>query len=360
MENAAPPGTLTLSHDLRWSLTTDPADPAVWTLAQYRANAPDPEGSIELTAEDLPHVRTWLRGVLRAAEWPSDREFAGAGILQMIPRPRPELYLERLSAGRGRFGPGYSLSRDASDRPGVYQRLCLYEPDIRLIVNWLSAWSETLHGEDSQNWLVEERPPRTPDERAAEEDQDGIDGPLAEIEDGATDLRAELAAEITLEKEGLSPNWEEIIGDVPAVVVDPEDAHTTSKTLFQTRDRYLEIHQAVFAGPFTLVLRLVGLRREPDYRQLSTELLTLWSSLHLMLPTIWQLKHSGVRVYEHSLAYADSLLNAIASLQALLVETAAAGGPANGRDVLLTNYKAAYADLEVWAEMTRAHARSLM
>ncbi|MGK2936128.1 MAG: hypothetical protein ACSLFE_12925 [Gemmatimonadaceae bacterium] len=152
-----------------WSLTVDPADPESLRLAQYRSNAPDPEGSIELTAEDVPEIRTWLRGVLRAAEWPSEREFAGAGILQMIPRPRPELYLERLAPGRGRFGPVSQFPDDAG-QPGIYQRLCLYEPDIRLIVNWMSAWSEKMHGADSQNWLVEERPPRTAEERAAEDD----------------------------------------------------------------------------------------------------------------------------------------------------------------------------------------------
>ena len=178
MGSAAPPATLAISHDLRWSLTVDPADPASLRLAQYRSSAPDPEGSIELPAGDIPLIRNWLRGVLRAAEWPSDREFAGAGILQMIPRPRPELYLERLSPGRGRFGPGNSLPRDASDQPRAYQRLCLYEPDIRLIVNWLSAWSEKLHGEDSQNWIVEERPPLTSEERAAEDDfWDSTDDP---------------------------------------------------------------------------------------------------------------------------------------------------------------------------------------
>lgn len=177
MEKTGPAGTLSLSHDLSWRLITDPSDPASLRLEQYRSNASAPEGSIELTAEDLPHIRSWMRKVLFAAEWPSEFEFAGAGILQMIPQPRPELYLERLAPGRGHLGYVIGMSSDMRKHPDVSQRLRLYEADISLVVDWFSAWAERLHGEDRQNWRVADGlRSRTPEEKAAEEAiWDGID-----------------------------------------------------------------------------------------------------------------------------------------------------------------------------------------
>lgn len=126
------------------------------------------------------------------------------------------------------------------------------------------------------------------------------------------------------------------------------------RSLFQIRDRYLQLHQHVFAGPGTVMLRLLRLRKNPDYRQLSVYLLELRAAVDGIMPSLTRLANSGVSATRHVDRYGSLLMTAIASLQALLAETAAVGSPARVSNSSLARYQAAAADFGALTHELRA------